>query len=223
MLLAIDTATQYASIALHDGLNLRGEHTWEAVNRHTVTLLPNIVTLLESSGATAKDLDALAVCIGPGSFTGVRIGIAVAKGLALTQHLPVVGITTLDILAAAQPRDERPLYALLAAGRRRLGYARYRWQDEEGWTVETGIQLSDWTEFIEALRLPALVVGEIDSRGHKALDALGDDVTIPQPARRLRRAGFLADLAWTQLQKRLRTGESSISIDPAQLKPLYAR
>ena len=83
MLLALDTATQRASIALHDGSTLRAECTWEAANQHTVTLLPHIVQLLANSGLTADDITAVGVCIGPGSYTGVRIGVSVAKGLGV--------------------------------------------------------------------------------------------------------------------------------------------
>jgi len=78
MLLAIDTATRYASIALHDEHTLRGECTWEANRQHTVTLLPHIYELLQETGITPEHLSAIAVCRGPGSYTGVRIGLAVA-------------------------------------------------------------------------------------------------------------------------------------------------
>jgi len=218
MLLAIDTATHRASIALHDGDALRGECTWEAANRHTVTLLPHIVEMLEETGITAADLSALAVCIGPGSYTGVRIGVAVAKGLATAHALPMVGMTTLEILVAAQPPDPRPLYALFGAGRRRVGYARFRWH-QSAWQVETEVTLATWSEFSEVLSATgdaALVMGEIGAKGRAALAALGDAVEIPSPARHLRRAGFLADLAWA----RLREGEQG---DAAQVNPVYAR
>ena len=140
MLLAIDTATSRASIALHDGTTLRAECTWESVNRHTVTLLPRVVQLLASSDLTADDVSAIGVCIGPGSYTGVRIGVSVAKGLVSARKLPLVGVTTLDILASAQPRNERPLYGVFAAGRNRVGYARYQWE-AGSWQAETGVQV----------------------------------------------------------------------------------
>ena len=60
--------------------------------------------------------------LGPGSFTGLRIGLALAKGMALARHLPVIGVPTLDILAAAQPVREENLVAILLAGRGRLAY-----------------------------------------------------------------------------------------------------
>lgn len=215
MLLAIDTATARASIALHDGLTLRAECTWEAANRHTVTLAQHIGQLLAASELTPGDVTALAVCNGPGSYTGVRIGVAFVKGMAQGRQLPLVGVSTLDILVVAQPRDGRPLYALFAAGRRRVGYARYRWEDA-GWRAETPAAVVTWPELAQQLQEPALVLGEIDAAGHKVLQELNAPIELPPPARHLRRAGFLADLAWEKINaERLD--------DPALLMPIYAK
>jgi tRNA threonylcarbamoyladenosine biosynthesis protein TsaB len=211
MLLAIDTATARASIALHDGQTLRSECTWEAANRHTVTLAARIVQSLEASEITPADLTAVGVCIGPGSYTGVRIGVALAKGMVVARQLPLIGVPTLDILAAAQPADDRPLYAVFAAGRKRAGFARYRWSDG-GWQAETEVSIETWAEFFAQIDEPALLVGEIETVDLPTNAAF----TIPAPALHLRRAGFLADLAWT----RLRAGQTD---DPATLRPLYAR
>ena len=181
MLLAIDSATHHASIALHDGTFLRGECTWESGNRHTVTLVPRINQILTASELTAADLTAVAVCIGPGSYTGVRIGVSVAKGLASAQKLPLIGVSTLDILVSAQSQDARPLYALYAAGRKRVGYARFRWLDDS-WQAETGVTVAEWTELTEQMVLPAIVLGEISSQGMEALRTLYGRIEIPAPA-----------------------------------------
>ncbi|HHE72291.1 MAG TPA: tRNA (adenosine(37)-N6)-threonylcarbamoyltransferase complex dimerization subunit type 1 TsaB [Chloroflexi bacterium] len=214
-LLAIDTATERASIALHDGMTLRSECTWEAAHRHTVTLVPKIVSLLAASGMTPQDVRAIAVCNGPGSYTGVRIGVAVAKGMAVARKVPLVGITTLDILAAAQPKDSRPLYALYAAGRKRVGYACYRWRDDR-WTADGGVQVVAWSEFVDRIELPSIVVGELHPEGREALRPLYGRIEIPQPAWHLRRAGFLADLAWVRLR-------ASQTDAPSTLLPLYTQ
>jgi len=211
MLLAIDTATARASIALHDGQTLRSECTWEAANRHTVTLAARIVQSLEASESTTADVTVVAVCIGPGSYTGVRIGVALAKGIAVARQLPLIGIPTLDILTAAQPADERPLYAVFAAGRKRAGFARYHWGDN-GWRAETEVAVATWAELFAQIDAPALLVGEIETADLPA----NTQLAIPAPALHLRRAGFLADLAWA----RLRAGQTD---DPATLQPLYAR
>ena len=215
MLLALDSASLRASIAIHDGTTLRAECTWESSNRHTVTLLPRVVQLLASSNLTPQDLTAIGVCIGPGSYTGVRIGVALAKGLASSRKLSLVGVTTLDILAAAQPQDSRPLYVIFAAGRRRVGFARYRWR-EAGWRSETGVQVVSWEELPGRLELPAILVGEIEPPGREALRNLFGRLEIPAPAHHLRRAGYLADIAW----QRLRDNQVDA---PSALLPLYAR
>jgi tRNA threonylcarbamoyladenosine biosynthesis protein TsaB len=98
LILAFDTATDVATSALVDD----GEVLGERVSR-AVTLLEDVDALLRQAGARTRDLDALAVGIGPGSFTGVRIGLATARGLALSLDLPVAGVSTLAALAAGAP------------------------------------------------------------------------------------------------------------------------
>src|SRR6478672_3446997 len=96
--LAFDTATAAATAALVDDGEVLGERTTRAVR-----LLEDVDALLRQAGARQWDLDRLAVGIGPGSFTGVRLGLATARGLALALDLPVAGVSTLEVLAAGAP------------------------------------------------------------------------------------------------------------------------
>ena len=98
LILAFDTATDVATSALVSD----GEVLGERVSR-AVTLLEDVDALVRQAGARTRDIDALAVGIGPGSFTGVRVGLATARGLALALDLPVAGVSTLDALAAGAP------------------------------------------------------------------------------------------------------------------------
>ena len=213
MLVAIDTATSYASIALHDGFQVRVEHTWESPRRHTVELLPRLLDALGQLGLGAEHLSGVGVTRGPGSFTGLRVGIAVAKGLALARGLPLVGVPTLDVLAAAQGRDRRPMCAVLQAGRRRICVATYRWRDGE-WRARQEPRLTTWSALVELTVSPTLFCGEIGPAGADALDTLGELAVLLPAATRLRRAGFLAQVAW----RRLNRGETD---DPATLAPIY--
>ena len=96
--LAFDTATAVATSALVDGEEVLGERASRAQ-----TLLEDVDALLRQAGAHPSELDRLAVGVGPGSFTGVRIGLAVARGLALSLDLPGSGVSTLAALAAGAP------------------------------------------------------------------------------------------------------------------------
>ena len=98
VILAFDTATDVATSALVDGDEVLGERTSRAV-----TLLEDVDALLRQAGMQTRDVEALAVGIGPGSFTGVRIGLATARGLGLALGIPAAGVSTLDALAAGAP------------------------------------------------------------------------------------------------------------------------
>jgi len=214
VLLAIDTATQVASLALHDGDSLRAEMTWALSERHTVELMPRIEWMLSQLGCAACDLTGVAVSIGPGSFTGLRVGLAIAKGLALANNIPIVGVPTLDIVACAQPAVGGPLVAVLQAGRGKLSTMRYRrvrgeWRAQGEVKVTTADRIGkDWDK-------PTLLCGELEAAEREKIRArLGDRVKLADPAHALRRAGFLAELAW----RRLRVGKAD---DLDALKPIY--
>ncbi|HEY71777.1 MAG: tRNA (adenosine(37)-N6)-threonylcarbamoyltransferase complex dimerization subunit type 1 TsaB [Chloroflexi bacterium] len=213
MLVAIDTATGCASLALHDGVRVRAEHTWESPRRHTVELLPRLTAALEQLGLGAEHLSGVAVTRGPGSFTGLRVGLSVAKGLAMARGLPLVGVPTLDVVAAAQGRDRRPMCAVLQAGRRRICVAVYRWRKGE-WRARQKPRLTTWPALAEETTSPTLFCGEVDPAGANVLAALDEMAILLPAATRLRRAGFLAEVAW----RRLNQGETD---DPATLTPLY--
>jgi tRNA threonylcarbamoyl adenosine modification protein YeaZ len=124
MLLAIDTATHYASVALHDGERLLAEHTWLARQDHTRTLHPHIQALLTESGTSIENLTVVAVALGPGSFNGLRVGLSTAKGLAIARGLPLAGASTLELLASEYGLSE----ITMPAGRGRI----YRWAASSG-------------------------------------------------------------------------------------------
>ncbi len=221
MLLAIDTATHIMSLALHDGLNLTAEQTWRTDNNHTAELAPTIHELLQRCAVTFDDLTALAVSIGPGSYTGLRIGVALAKGIATVYSLPLVGISTLDTLAAAQPVYQgHALITTVEAGRGRVIAATYRWKKGQ-WGNRGEPQITDWPSLLSSIDGPAFIAGDIDEDGKAALleaQANGVSVRLAPAVYRLRRAGFLAEEALALLAE---LGETAFN--PAHLVPLYIK
>ncbi|MEA3345255.1 MAG: tRNA (adenosine(37)-N6)-threonylcarbamoyltransferase complex dimerization subunit type 1 TsaB [Chloroflexota bacterium] len=219
MVLAIDTATRYAGLALYDGRSVLAEFTWRSELRHTITLTPNLIRMLNQQELTTAQLEGLAVALGPGSFTGLRIGLAVAKGLALARDLPLVGVPTLDIVAYAcapllPAQSPLPLRALLEAGRGRFCVADYRWTGGR-FQREGDYRILERDEVGVEVREPTLFCGELDSEVEQALRArLGDRAVVAPSAARLRRPGYLAQLGW----ERLVQGERD---DPASLSPIY--
>ena len=100
MLLAFDTATPAVAVALHDGERVVAESTVVDAMRHGELLAPGITAVLAEAGAVRQDLTAVAVGVGPGPFTGLRVGLVTARTLASVLEIPVYGVCTLDVLAA---------------------------------------------------------------------------------------------------------------------------
>lgn len=100
MLLAFDTATSRVTVALHDTQGVVATYLADEQMRHGELLAPGIADVLEQAGASAQDLTAVAVGVGPGPFTGLRVGLVTARTLAFALAIPVHGVCTLDVLAA---------------------------------------------------------------------------------------------------------------------------
>jgi tRNA threonylcarbamoyladenosine biosynthesis protein TsaB len=223
MLLAVDTATATASIALYDRENglLLGESTWQARRRHTQGLLVTMQGMMAQLGVQPAKIDALAVTTGPGSFTGVRIGLSVIKGIGLgLPMLPlVVGLPTLTVtaaswLAVAQTVSAQ-LCAYLQAGRGRYNWAFF----DKGLYFPSAADhhIGNASDFATALAAhvdhPIWLVGEAAPDLLQALVPLRH-VTVVDGIHALRRASVLAHLAAQQIA----AGRTD---DLKTLQPLY--
>jgi tRNA threonylcarbamoyladenosine biosynthesis protein TsaB len=213
MLFALDTSTQTIGMALFDGAQILGETIWKTQNHHTIEVAPALRELLERCGLKPADIEAIGVALGPGSFTSLRIGLAVAKGIALAQRIPLIGVPTMDFLAASQPKSENPLAVVLQAGRGRVAvgwykWGRHSWESQGEPTVQT-IQML--TDFIES---PTLVCGEMTAPERQMLARKRKNVLLASPAASVRRPSFLAEIAW----RRWKTGKLD---DVISLAPIY--
>src|SRR6266508_958254 len=124
LLLAIDTSTSQAGVALYDGA-VRFEATWEAGRSHSQQAMPMIQRGMELTGRMASEIAAVAAARGPGSFTGVRVGLTLARSLGFALSVPALGVCSLDVLAEGQEPSELPVRPLLDIGRGRFATAEY--------------------------------------------------------------------------------------------------
>jgi tRNA threonylcarbamoyladenosine biosynthesis protein TsaB len=223
MLLAIDTATRVASLALYDADGLVAESTWRARENHTIELTAQIVSLLQLAHTPTTALKAIGVALGPGSFTGLRVGMSIGKGLAFGAGIPLFGVPTLDVIAHANANQSIPIWAVVAAGRGRYSVARYaarrgavkRTSDysllDAAGLVDLACRDSQGEEKVGR----ALFCGDLDAALASLLvERVGTRAVVASPASNARRAGFLAELAWARLAR----GESD---DVASLSPIY--
>jgi tRNA threonylcarbamoyladenosine biosynthesis protein TsaB len=241
MLLALDTSTRHASLALTEGGALRAELTWMVGNNHSVELLRRLEWLLHEQNVEMSQLHAVAAATGPGSFTGVRVAVTVAKTLAFSLKIPLLGVSTLDLIAYSQATAGLPVCALLDAGRGEVYVGRYqamaRDQITESqastwalaasnltgtgagliWQRQREYQVLGPTELAGQVNQPTLFCGEIPANVQQTLaERLGALALFVPGLASVRRAGLLAELA----AQRLERGEHD---DPLTLEPLYLR
>ncbi len=211
LLLALDTSTRQASIALSDERTLYGEYTWQVGNNHSVELLGYVQRLLAECGRTMQSIDGIAVATGPGSFNGVRVAVAAAKALAFALQKPLVGVSTLEIIAAQQDRDGEVSYHLrqlseylLLSPPRLAGY------------LEENVSL--WVGVPGERQLPPfLFCGELSEASRQALYAhMQGNALFAGDLQAVRHASTLSLLAL----QRLDDGRVD---DPMLLEPMYLR
>jgi len=192
---------------------VKAEHIWFSHVNHTVELAPNLQAMLAMQKLTPADLTSIAVARGPGSFTGLRIGMSIAKAMAYAQGIDVVGIPTPDIVAQAHLERDLPLWAILRAGRGRIVAVRYGVGEPP--PGEADYRLTTLDELVQEIHERVLFSGEINATEAAVLRArLGEQAVVVPPAQRLRRPACLAELGWA----RLKAGDKD---DPATLVPIY--
>jgi tRNA threonylcarbamoyladenosine biosynthesis protein TsaB len=213
MLLAIDTSTTQAGLACYDQQGLLGECIWHSGRDHSAQLLPQLTLLLRHLGRARAEISAVAVALGPGSWSGLRVGMSTAKGFALSRGVPIIGIGTLEALLYQYERPGATTIPLIRLGRERFATG----AAHKHGAGRTAIEPRNVTlaEISAETTGRALFCGDVDAEVQAALrERLGSRALFLSTAAGARRPGYLAELAWQRLQ----AGDLA---DLATIEPIY--
>ncbi|MCK4325357.1 tRNA (adenosine(37)-N6)-threonylcarbamoyltransferase complex dimerization subunit type 1 TsaB [bacterium] len=216
IVLSMDTSTRTGSVAVVEKSGLIAEYNLNIAETHTSRLMPMIDQVLRDARFTIKEMDAIAVGLGPGSFTGLRIGIATAKGLAMALNKPIVGIPTLDALAHNLSSAPGLICPILDAKRGEIYTALYRYR---GYILKklTENLVLPMRDLLPKINEPVTFLGDaIDIYQDLIEEELGKKASFAPISLRLPRAANVAVLAF----KKLKAGKEG---PLHRIKPLYIR
>ena len=190
LILAFETSAKAASVALMDGTKLLGESYQNTGLTHSQTLMVMAEDLLKQCGKTAQDVEAVAVAEGPGSFTGVRIGVAAAKGFAWGKEIPCYGVSTLEAMAESLGIYEGFVCPAMDARRSQVYNALFYVNrgEIERHREDRAIALADLKEDLEHLDGPIYLVGDGATLTYNTLKDSIDELILPPEHRRHQRA-----------------------------------
>ncbi|RFU60045.1 tRNA (adenosine(37)-N6)-threonylcarbamoyltransferase complex dimerization subunit type 1 TsaB [Bacillus sp. V59.32b] len=166
--LAIDTSNFALGIALAEEENVVGEYITNINKNHSLRVMPAIETLLNDCDTKPSDLEKIVVARGPGSYTGVRIGVTIAKTMAWGLKIPIAGVSSLEVLAANGRYFNGLVSPLFDARRGQIYTGLYEYQDHilQPIIADTNILASDWAEKLKENNRPVIFIGS-DVKQHK--------------------------------------------------------
>jgi|LSQX01.3.fsa_nt_gb tRNA threonylcarbamoyladenosine biosynthesis protein TsaB len=217
--LAVDTASVVATAAVIDKDKLICEHVLNHKKTHSEKIMPMIEEILNSSEIDIKDIDIFAAAVGPGSFTGLRIGIAAIKGFAQAIDRPVVGVSTLEGLAYNTGINQYILSPIMDARRNQVYNAIYKWNNNELEEIEAprALALGELMKEIINNKRQVIFTGDgVDVYKETLLSELGNLCILAPYNQRINRASSIAEIA-------LRKAEKGEIQDYSTFVPFYLR
>ncbi len=196
--LAIDTSNQPLGVAVLKNNQVAAEYSKNIKKNHSVQLMPVIKQLMNEVGLQPSELDRIAVANGPGSFTGIRIGLTTAKTLAWSLNIPVVAMSSLELVAHNGFYFDGLICPFFDARRGQVYTGLYQ-KDQSGIDMqeeEVNIMLTEWLEQLKEYKQPVMFLShDLDTHRDTIFDTLGDQAILPELPVHLPQAGILAKLA----------------------------
>jgi len=214
--LAVETSTMAGSIAIVNDKDLIGEVKVNIEVAHAERLMNSIDWLLKTSRISIKDIDAFAISIGPGSFTGLRIGLSTVKGFSYSTNKPVIPVPTLDAFARVMTFCPYLISPMLDARKNEVYTGLYKWEGNACRKIisESAIKPE---EFLKKIKEKTIFMGE-GAQIYKKLiiDTLGENALFASQSKMSPSASSVAEIAIEKLKE-------GITIDPVTLTPFYIR
>lgn len=214
--LALDTSTKTGSIAITEGANVLAESIISIDYTHSETLLPSLKNILEATGIELGDIDLFALTVGPGSFTGIRIGVSTVKGLAMSLDKPVTGVSTIEALANNFPLSALPVVPILDARKGEVYTGRFEWNDNRMEKLSEERAISP-EELLDEIDEKTLFAGDgLLKYGDLIEERLGTLAAKAPPSHNFIRSSVVASLG-------LREFEAGRILDLVSFTPFYLR
>ncbi|MFD1672326.1 tRNA (adenosine(37)-N6)-threonylcarbamoyltransferase complex dimerization subunit type 1 TsaB [Agrilactobacillus yilanensis] len=198
--LAIDTSSRPLSVAVVTEHEVLSEITINKKMTHSQTLMPAIDAVLKNSGVTIQDIDRFAVAQGPGSYTGIRIGVTTAKTLAWTLNKPLVGLSSLALLASNVTQTPKLLVPIMDARRNNVFAGAYQWRMKSerhflNVLKDRHLSLPQLLAEVKILQLPTVFIGEVTPFKEEIFETLGQQAEFTTAFNNLPHSANLGQLA----------------------------
>lgn len=220
--LGIDTSSLAASVAVIEDNRLICEYTVNTKKTHSQKLMLMIENMFKISDININEIDMIAVCEGPGSFTGLRIGMSTAKAISHVNNLPIVGVNSLELLAGNMNLSDKKICSILDAQKTQVYMGQYKYNN--GQLVELKnidvVEIDDLIEELKATNEEWIVVGEAVYKYEDKLKEVSN-ISIPAPSHNVSKASSLCVVAMDKYKNNINVHDC-YSINPVYIRKSQA-
>ncbi|MEG0857135.1 MAG: tRNA (adenosine(37)-N6)-threonylcarbamoyltransferase complex dimerization subunit type 1 TsaB [Terrisporobacter sp.] len=201
-ILGIDTSTMAANVAVLEDDKLICEYSVNTKKTHSQKLMPMMENMLNLSDIDITEIDAIGICVGPGSFTGLRIGMATAKAMAHVNNIPIIGVNSLEILGENMNLCSKKICSILDAQRNQVYTAKYILEDNKIKEVEevSIAQIDNLLQELEATKEEWVIIGEAVYKYKDKIENISN-ITMSSPVNNITKASSLCTIARNKMME----------------------
>ena len=216
--LGIDTSSNATSIAVIEDNKLICEYTINTKTTHSQKLMPMIENMLNISDLNINEMDLIAVCEGPGSFTGLRIGMATAKAISHVNNLPIIGVNSLEILAGNMNLCDKKICSILDAQRTQVYMGQYKFENNKLVEIKSVdvVEIDELLEELKSSNEEWILVGEAVYKYEDKIKEI-ENIYIPAPSHNVNKASSLCTIAMNKYNQNIDV------YDCYTINPVYIR